>query len=315
MLRNRTLSVLKARVISISISQWIFSFFQLVCALISIAWLFVYPPSSGYAISLMAFAAAMMTVHSGMNRFQKAIWLVLICILLPTEFRAIKQDRQTASIEALQERAVQEAHFSDVRKGQEQDFQNITEGFKRTLVQNEHEFRATQIALEKNLWAAKTTQTQTQPHALLHVDRVITEPKQTSIVFHAYVVNDGSEAASKVSYLTKGYVTDSLDHGTENEIAQRFESDWTLGSHMLKAPFPLHENTALPNDTEPITTKEITDLLAGKKALYYITRLTYSDSTGNWVSDHCSVLIVGQGLPHACVMLNEQRYKISVNQR
>jgi len=234
---------------------------------------------------------------------------------LPTEFRAIKRDRQTASIEALQGRAAQEAHFSEVRKGQEQDFQNITDGFKKTLVQNEQEFRATQIALEKNLWAARTTQTQTQPHALLHVDRVITEPKPKNIVFHVYVVNDGSEAATKVSYLTKGYVTDSLDLGTENEIVQRFESDWTLGSHMLKAPIPLRENTALPNDTEPMTTKEITDLLAGKKALYYITRLTYSDSTGNWVSDRCSVSIVGQGLPHVCVSLNEQRYKVPMNQR
>lgn len=81
-------------------------------------------PAPGWAVSCIAFAAAAMSVHEGMGRRQKALWLVAIGILLADELRAISKDRWDAQQGALRDRAVQDAKFTQVLQTQNIGFGN-----------------------------------------------------------------------------------------------------------------------------------------------------------------------------------------------
>ena len=62
------------------------------------------PALPGFAVAVIAVLAAAMSVHPDMQPWQKFVWLLFIGAFLITELRAIRQDRITADLKALQDR-------------------------------------------------------------------------------------------------------------------------------------------------------------------------------------------------------------------
>jgi hypothetical protein len=67
------------------------------------------PP--GFAIGLVALVATLMSIHEHMQGWQKAIWMILIGLLLIVETRSIKVDRARADAQALKDRENQDGNF------------------------------------------------------------------------------------------------------------------------------------------------------------------------------------------------------------
>jgi hypothetical protein len=301
------------RHLSMSKSSLFFLFLQMIgVLLIAWSWAFRLPPP-GYAVAVLAFVAAAMTFQEDMRGWQKAIWLLLIGGLLAIEMKAIRMDRKIAACEALKDRAAQDQHFTEIRRGQDADFKTVTEGFSKTLAQNEKEFSATQRALEATLKAANITLKQTLPYAQLHVTRTELEPRGADLaigqlILHVFVINDGNQNASNITVLTKAYVPDK-----SSDIKQTFENDWKTLAKKMRGDIPPHQPLQMLDTSIQFSDKEMTDILQGTKAIVYITRIAYSDSTGKWFSDNCSLAFPRLGKPHVCSYLNDQRYEAPVD--
>jgi hypothetical protein len=291
---------------SLQKQKWLFLVLQVLGVIVAAIWYRTsHIPPPGYAVAVLAFAAALMSLQKDMVDWQAAIWMLLIGFLLVIELKAIRIDRETTTRDALSERAAQDLHFSDIRKRQDADFKKLTEGFSATLAQNEKEFSATQRALASTLKSAEITRSQTKPYARLHVDHTIFAPVPNNrLEFHVFVVNDGAETPTKVSILTRAYPRDKVD----SEIKAIFESDWKTQAKAAPGEMSPHEIFQMQDTVSELTGDEAAAVAEGKKVVVYITRLAYSDSAGRWFSDQCSVAVARGGRPHLCSFLNTQRY-------
>jgi hypothetical protein len=120
--------------------QWFFNLVQIAAVAIIIYWCWHLPSSPGYAIGVLAFLAAVMSLHVKMYRWEKAIWMLLIGALLVIEFYAIRKDRvETAKAEACR------------TASEHQQFQNIVNGLKESIENSNRQFAATESRFNETL--------------------------------------------------------------------------------------------------------------------------------------------------------------------
>jgi hypothetical protein len=74
------------------LESWIFLSIQIVLAILDAYWWHHLPPV-GYAVTVLAGAAAAMSLNEHMNRWKKGFWFVLLVVLVRIELKAINKDR------------------------------------------------------------------------------------------------------------------------------------------------------------------------------------------------------------------------------
>ncbi len=100
-------------------------------------------PLPGYAVTVIAFVAAAMSLQGETSGLQKAIWMLLIAGLLRIEFKAIRSDRTSSEQKANDDRKVQDEDFGKVLKAQEADFTATANGLTDAYTQSQKNFEAT----------------------------------------------------------------------------------------------------------------------------------------------------------------------------
>ena len=116
-------------------------------------------PQPGWAVAIIAFAAAVMSIHDEMKGWQKGIWLLVIGAFLITELRAINKDRVDSDVKALADRSAQDKPFKAVRDVQDADFKATANGLETAIG-----------GIHSTLTAADTTLMQTRPHSAVRFD-------------------------------------------------------------------------------------------------------------------------------------------------
>jgi hypothetical protein len=115
-----------------SLSRWhrFFLLTQVAVVICTSWWLFRTLPPPGFAIGVVALVAALMSVQEHMQGWQKAIWMILIGVLLIVEMRSIKVDRGRADAQVLQDRRAQDDNFRQLREQEGQEFEATLAGLK-----------------------------------------------------------------------------------------------------------------------------------------------------------------------------------------
>jgi hypothetical protein len=120
-----------------------FTAFQFCCVPLILWWIpYQHLPPPGWAVALLAMAAAAMSIHEGMKDWQKLFWIVIMTAMLITELRAINKERDKAYWDS-----VTETHRREVEEARQQDrFEANMKGFENLLAQDKAILRTTQGA-------------------------------------------------------------------------------------------------------------------------------------------------------------------------
>jgi hypothetical protein len=128
--------------------DWIFTILQVLLFAIAVFFGIKLPPP-GYAVTVLAFAAALMGFELNMSGARKGVWGLIILLFLGAELRAIRQDRISA-----------EKQFKTLLDSEREGFSKTVEGLKTVLKQNQGQFdksmRKTQDLLNETKTAADT---------------------------------------------------------------------------------------------------------------------------------------------------------------
>jgi hypothetical protein len=295
--------------------SFLFGFFQacfLVCALFWTpfhGWLpFALLPPPGYAVAVIAVAAALMSIQGGMKKLQKAVWMVVIGLFLVVELRSIKSDRADSEAKALQAKKNADAAFAEVLRTEHDNFASTAKGIKATMD------------------GVELTLKQTHPHAYVHFSTFLFENppspgnsilKGISYRFRNPRANEGNEAATIQMRLTKFYIGKPDDKSSEIELAKQFEKDWVTAYREPHTPSALEPNTPR-YFTEYRTFSD--DEIDGPQSLskgytiYVFRRIAYTDSTGRWFTDDCADFQRDQGggiyvhVTHPCEAFTQSRH-------
>lgn len=115
--------------------QWFFYLAQLVAIAVIIRW-WNNLPVPGYAIGVLAVAAAVMSVHGRMRWWQKVTWMLIIGAFLFLEFRAIDKDRKLFADDQAMQRDKEQDRFKRL-------LNNQNDNFNKMLTQAQADFSAT----------------------------------------------------------------------------------------------------------------------------------------------------------------------------
>lgn len=110
--------------------KWNVIFFaiEVACFVPALWWIpYSHLPAPGYGIALLAFGAALLSVHDSMTQIQRSGWLLLMVILLPVEMRAIAKDRWDIQTAQQRDREEERLQFSQVLTAAKNDFANLSE--------------------------------------------------------------------------------------------------------------------------------------------------------------------------------------------
>jgi hypothetical protein len=282
---------------------YLFAAFSLLCA-----YFFGHVPPPGYAATTLGVVAALMAARTKASGVEKAGWMVMIGVLLFVEAKAIRKDR--AENEAKQERD---------RGQQKQSFIDIGEGIRAAIKQNQDHFDATTREMNDTLKTAEATLKNTTPYALLEFQEinpyVPSFPMRAggAVTFNISFINDGSETAQDTHYDAKLYVRRPESIDDQKEIAAEFDTWWSKSRHRenknIRIRFPMMFTINSPAFTED----EVKSINNKTSTLYFLTRFTWKDRTGNWVGDECFMfrdpthdLVLGD----ICTVHNNPRYRI-----
>ena len=248
-------------------------------------------PLPGVAIAILGLAAAITAIRE-MNPMEKVAWVFVFSGLLYAEIRAISVDRKI------------------------QDVQHDLETKKMF-----DSFKAEQESLQQTLNTATMTLQQTQPHSYLQWTAedvflpdqeghrisgqsryIANRPYEVILNF----VNRGAVDAQNVKAMSRVYLGANGLRIAPRDAVRDFLKRW----NSWKVPMEPTPNTAnapkvdsgrvwrtiIPEEKEvqnfyrSFSSDEINALEHHKEAIYFLTRIEYSDATGSWRMDRCKRL-------------------------
>ena len=291
----------------------IFLTLQIVVAL-GLFFFWVHVPPPGWAVALLAFAAAVMSVHPNMTDRQKFCWILLLGGLLVVELRAISKDRADAETKALKDRKQQDLEFQTIRTQQNTAFAGTADRLEKAL-----------SGISDTLKTARTTLLQTRPVAAIRFqDFVFANPvpehlqPNTQYTFNFHYVDTGAEAARDIQYQARVYIGRADDLQAQVRLVNDFEKSWSrdvisIPKLALLAPgFPAFSSTTRSFHAEDLASP------SANATIYLLVRFEYSDGSGRWRTDACESLQRGDkevqtSVGHPCLMFNRSRYPTERN--
>jgi hypothetical protein len=272
-------------------------------------YLFIYLPNPGWAVAILAGVAAAMSIHGNMRGWQKAIWMILIGLLLVVELRSISKDRSDSDTRALGDRRAQDLAFKSVRDVQDADFKATADGLKTAI-----------SGIQSTLNMANTTLRQTQPRAVLRLDRWEFYPNfpseikaNTSYQINYYFQNGGTGTATKVQKMARIYIGDADDKKAQIRLVRKFNIEWKQ-DNISKVPVIVPNTPLFDSLDRTFTDDEMKDFSLNK-TIYILVRFEYSDETGRWRTDACNALQRGSTtifvyVKHTCLTFENSRYAV-----
>ena len=281
-----------------------------------VAFMWFHLPAPGWGVAILAGVAAAMSIHGDMRGWQKAVWMLLIGLLLIVELRAISKDRADADARALEDRKAQDTAFKSVRDAQDLDFKATAGGLSTAI-----------DGIKSTLKTSDTTLLQTRPHAVIRFDRMEfsgTSPAQiksnVEYTFNIHYINDGTETASNIQSLPELFIAPFDDKNAQIELIRKFEKDWENRSLRYSFPSVLVPATPSFGSTKRTFTDEEMRNLTPGGTIYLLMRFEYTDETGRWRTDECEAFQrtspaaeIQTNIFHTCSVF--QRFRYPVNQR
>jgi hypothetical protein len=276
-------------------------------------------PSPNKAVLALAACAALM-VLAEMRPVHKAIYFVLIVALVSTENHAIDYDRRDFADKEAARRFDENQKFSNIGE-------SITTNVGRLLAQSNQQFEQTAKGLRASIDAATTAMQQTRPYAYVTVTDIRgTQFKNAPLdlsYFHAgspfpYNVgfkNSGNDPARKIGIFSRLYI-DGSDVAAAKTLVNKFDSDWNSSRKLPPEDLPASSGESYLTFLSEVFSQEELDevMVSHTKTMYIMTRFSYSDTKGSWLSDFCLVLQQPLADPHfpvlhICTINNDTHYK------
>lgn len=266
-------------------------------------------PLPGFAVGIIGFLAAVMSVRPNMGPREKVVWIVLIAAFLVTELRAIRKDRDDSNAQALVDRKEQDEKFQGIREAENRQFEATANSLREAIA-----------GIKSTLEAANATLSQTAPHADVRFTKIeFTDQlpprfaSNTEYSFNYNYVNDGNAPAKKIKQLAKLYMAKADDRAAQEELVREFESSWADtkadSSGLMLIP-------GTPNFGTIHRTFSNEEFIIPGGTLYYLLRFEFSDNTGRWRSDTCELLQRENGrtidikVSHQCLVFQHSRYQV-----
>jgi hypothetical protein len=98
-----------------------------------LAWWNIFTPPPGEAVTILAVAAAAMTVLGEMKGKEKLAWVLLLFGFLWIELSAVRLERETQETLQAEARAEQLRHFSEIGTGIQRSIEQNNEAFAKTM--------------------------------------------------------------------------------------------------------------------------------------------------------------------------------------
>lgn len=276
-------------------------FFLAVQTLVSIACirLLIRLPPPGWAVAILAFVAAAMSVHGRMKDWQRGVWISLIGVLLIIELRAIGKDR------------------IDNAELQTKFFQTQQQGFSEINTQAQTNFRSTADRLHVAIDSLRKTLAQTAPRALFGKPSIDFGHVQISpgsqFHYNLTMINAGNDTAQDVDTFSRIYIGKPDDSFTQQRLMAKFEQEWMHHKRLKPASLPPGSPDLVTDYSPRFTLQDVKDIVSAARTIYILSRTSYSDKTGTWYSDSCQniqVPIQPAGiLTHPCPIATLFRYK------
>ena len=130
-----TRTMVRTSLSNIRPGQWVFMALQALSALLAL-YFWLHTPVPGYSVGCLAITAALMSLHERMHPAHKAVWILIMGVLLVLEFRAIDKDRQDNQKQQARIRAQEACNFKTIM---DQGKDNLS----AILKQQDDSFRAT----------------------------------------------------------------------------------------------------------------------------------------------------------------------------
>ncbi|MGO9936208.1 MAG: hypothetical protein ACLPH3_00920 [Terracidiphilus sp.] len=299
----------------------------LITAAVSL-WAICTVPSMGTSIAILGGVAALMTTRDTMPPLEKAGYIVVITILLVAEVKAIRNNDATVK----SDKDAQNAQYETLKHQTQQlrdQASTILTNTNTAITAGQVQFANTMEQLQGEQRSIEKTVAQTGPHADLEYRNLSLgeaegpNPSRPAPLFvagksyHLYVqfINAGTDTGTLRSSLGKTYVGKPLDLADQKSLTKRFESDWKTRRVPPPAVFSQGIEGISEMMTDPLTDADIVDVMAKRKALYYLLRFEFSDRQGIWFSDYCFEIVnPGQflGLSEPCWVHNRTRYRPNI---
>jgi hypothetical protein len=290
----------------------LFLVLELACVPLALWWIpYSHLPAPGWAVALIAGAAAAMSVHDDMKGWQKGLWMVVIGAFLITELRAISKDRAEAQLQASLDRQAQDTAFFHIRETQNANFTATASNLTTAIT-----------GIQSTLTAANATLKQTHPHADLRTESIgfSSAPAQilsnTNYGFDTHFINAGPESSQNIKAMTTISAGVPDDISAQKALAVKFEAAWKADvGHDTPRAVPPGKAGLFYTDFRAFSADEVDGFARGTLTIYFLSRMEYSDSTGRWRSDWCTALQTEKGVlsvivAHPCPLFSRQRYAV-----
>lgn len=284
--------------------------FQLCCVPIALWWIpYSHLPLPGSSAVIIAVLAIVMSVHDGMGRNQRVLWLLLMGAFLVTELRSIRKDRSDSQQQAAIDRQAQEKSFVDIRTNQDNEFRSIVSDLKTTI-----------RGVNSTLQTSDRTLQQTRLYAFIETTGFTIDNRTGGLkanlpyLFNFEFANYGRLPAKNVVRMTRIYVGEADSRDAQQRLASTFDKEWSNPRNRRETTNILADRSQFKTDSRIFTPDEIQLLGTGKYTVYLLVRFQYRDSgdAALWRSDDCYGLQTPlyPQVMHECKTFENDHYKV-----
>jgi hypothetical protein len=201
---------------------------QIVTVFMVVNWWIHYPrrlPNPGVAVLWIALVAAGMSIQPDIRGWQKAIWMIIIALLLIVETHAITKDRDENNKSVAADRKAQNDNFTEIRTAQEEAFRKTADGLKSAIAQSQQQFEGTM---------SKSNQIVTEASAIAKLSRqnidAATGGESYAVVWLAEVTNNEASftLVHKGDYALRSLRLNFSDRSETDRVATRTTPPPTL---------------------------------------------------------------------------------------
>jgi hypothetical protein len=263
-------------------------------------------PAPNYSLIAMAVAAGLMALRSEMSGRERTLWALLLIFFALVEIRAIHKDtveRDSKQIEA--------------QKALNKNFTDIAGGISGSIASSDDQFQATMRRIQKTLDTSEATLRNTQPRAILETKSVDPSPIASivpgaNLTLGVNYTNYGPDVAREAKIGAMLYVRKPDDINAQREIAAAFDKLWAEVKHPAVVNVNFMEPRTFAFTSDKLSETEVKGLIDHTLTIYILTRYTWRDTTGNWISDQCFSMqdpTSQHTFGHSCKYHEKHRYR------
>jgi hypothetical protein len=265
----------------------------------------------GVYVTVMGVVSAIMALHEGPTKWEKAGWILFITALMVGEIRNLyTADRDQAKTFS---------QISNSLDATKKELDATADGIRNSISQGQEQFNITMDRVGKTLEASEAAQRNTQPHADLELSHIDVFGRESPLLrpndrlgLNIHYNNIGNDFATQVLLDAKEYVGPLDSVSFQTTIGKDFDQWWSTTPHKDGGLAANGQKPFFTINTHAFTQEEIQAIVAHSNTIYVLTRWSYHDRNGHWIGDNCGCyqdpthdFIVA----HECSVHNNHRYR------